>query len=117
MSARHLLFLLITSVCFGPSATYGASEANLSPSTVVEPSAAPAETEEEITWAQVAMVVAVIVLVLLVAVLVAGYFIWAIETETPEQRMERKLAQERLKNTAAALGAYAALNMALKKLK
>jgi amino acid transporter len=73
--------------------------------------------ENAITESQVAMAIGIVVLVLLVLILIVGFFIHAIDNETPEQKLQRKLNQQELGELAKCVGVYYATTEALKKLK
>jgi hypothetical protein len=75
------------------------------------------QPENVLTLSQIVLVIAVVVLVLLVLVLIAGFFTHAVDTETPEQKLERKLNQQELGELAKSIGVYYATTEALKKLK
>lgn len=117
MICSRLAMLLAFTVCL----TSDAAHANL----VASPQSADAADSQEqatdspvtSTVAQVLFVSAVIVLVLLVLVLIAGFFVYAADNETPEQRLERQIAKERIKHVVIAVGAYHVTKAALEKLK
>ena len=117
MNYQRLTSLLIASICLGPSVAYGESAASPTDTVVAESPKSQTETNETITLTQLAFVIAFIVLVALVVLLAAGFYIYAIDTETPEQRFERKRTQEELKAAAVALSVHYATTTALKKLK
>lgn len=83
----------------------------------VEVADAAGPAEEAITASQVALAIGVVVLVLLVLMLIVGFFIHAIDNETPEQKLQCKLNQQELGELAKCVGVYYATTEALKKLK
>jgi hypothetical protein len=75
------------------------------------------QPENVLTVSQIVLVIAVVVLVLLVLVLIVGFFIYAVDNETPEQKLQRTMNQQELAEATKCVGVYYATTEVLNKLK
>jgi len=117
MLFQRFIYLLIALICLSPGIVCGQSSLGSTTPENVDSTDSQTTANETVSFSQIAFAVAVIVLVVLVVVVLAGGYLHALDAETPEQRLERKQNQEKLKAAAIALSVHHATTTVLQKLK
>ncbi|MBL9164614.1 MAG: hypothetical protein JNL18_17940 [Planctomycetaceae bacterium] len=117
MIIGKLAALLLVSSWLYVTPVYARSPIEVAAAATVEAADVTGPAENTFTASQVAMAIGVVVLVLLVLILIVGFFIHAVDNETPEQKFQRKLNQQELAELAKCVGVYYATTEVLKKVK